>query len=294
MYITKSFFVFDFVKEDNYLVFVLFVIVKQTPTYENNCRELIKIVNDFLSQPINNNERITENLVNGNFFYFYLRNKSFHFLFLKGIIPILDTMLTFKKNDISNQSTTALHDEHWSETSLTGLNILLMLLGHSNKSFCSQASIRIHSLLNCRPLNGREEAAYLLSSVNNIFLSISNNENSEHLTYLLSLMKIIIDKSYDLLEINESNPNISLNKKTLDELHQYILSIKREDWQMFIQQITEPYADHYQSMSIRPFQMNMKIWWNNCQEMMNIAIHKRNRQIGVEKQKFQVKIKQKY
>jgi hypothetical protein len=220
----------------------------------------------------NINERISENLI-------------------KGIIPILDTMLIFKLTNDKNQlSTTSAvsHDEHWSETSLTGLSILLMILAHSNVSFCGQASIRIHSLLNCRPINGREEAAYLLLSVNNIYLSIPNNEDSEHSTYLLSLMKIILDKSYDLLQINTIIPDIPLNNLTLDELRQCISSIKQEDWQMFIQQITEPYADHYRSMSVRPFQMNMKIWWNHCHEMLNIAIHKRNRQIAVEKEKFQV------
>jgi hypothetical protein len=101
-------------------------------------------------------------------------------------------------------------------------------------------------------------------------------------------MKIILDKSYDLLQINTIIPDIPLNNLTLDELRQCISSIKQEDWQMFIQQITEPYADHYRSMSVRPFQMNMKIWWNHCHEMLNIAIHKRNRQIAVEKEKFQV------
>jgi hypothetical protein len=197
-------------------------------------------------------------------------------------------MLIFKKRDLSNQSTS--HDEHWPEISSAGFNILLNLLGHPDASFRSQASIRIHSLLNCRPLNGREEAAYLLSNVNKIFLSIFNHEDFEHDTYLLSLMKVILDKSYDLLEMNVSVGNITLSKSTLDDFGQYISSIKREDWEMFIQQITEPYADHYRSMSVRPFQMNMQIWWNNCHEMMTIAIHKRNRQIGIEKTKFQVKI----
>jgi hypothetical protein len=92
--------------------------------------------------------------------------------------------------------------------------------------------------------------------------------------------------------MNVSMPNIPLCRETLttlDDLRQCISSIDREDWQMFIQQMTEPYADHYCSMSVRPFQMNMKLWWNNCQEMMNIGIHKRNRQIGIEKLKFQVK-----
>jgi hypothetical protein len=253
---------------------------KQTPTYENNCRELIKLVNDFLSQSTENHDRISENLVHGKF---YFTKKSFCYFLLKGIIPILDTMLILRKTSTDNQPTS--HDEHWSETSLTGLNILLTLLAHPNILFCGQAYIRIQTLLNCRPLNGREEAAYLLSSINKIFVPISPSENPDHYTYLLQLMKIIIEKSYDLLQIS----NVQLRSTTLEDFRQYISSTNSEEWQMFIQKITEPYADHYQSMSVRPFHMNMKIWWNNCHEMMNIAIHKRNRQIGIEKLKFQVK-----
>ena len=34
--------------------------------------------------------------------------------------------------------------------------------------------------------------------------------------------------------------------------------------------------------------MNMKLWWNNCHEMMTIGMHKRNEQIRIEQQNFQV------
>ncbi|CAF3337453.1 unnamed protein product [Rotaria socialis] len=106
-------------------------------------------------------------------------------------------MLIFEENGTCDQpvSTLVSHDEHWAETSLTGLNILLNLLSHSNVLFCGPASVRIHSLLDSRPLNSREEAACFLS--------------------------------------------------------------------------------------------NMKIYWNNCDEMMMPGIHKRNRQIGEKKLKFQ-------
>ncbi|CAF4059202.1 unnamed protein product, partial [Rotaria magnacalcarata] len=246
---------------------------EQTPAFEINCHELMKLIYDFLSQSSDNSERITENIVN-------------------GIIPILDTMLLFQNGRMDSESISVSRssDGYWSETYLTGLHILLIFLTHSNASFCRQASIRIHSLLNCRPLNGREEAAYLLSNVNNILSTISNIEDSEHYTYLLSLMKIIMDKSLNLLQIDSFLSNIpGCQRKftTLDDLHQCISSTNHEDWQKFIQNITEPYADHYQSMSVKPFQMNMKIWWNQCHEMMNIGIQKRNRQIEVEKFKFQ-------
>ena len=195
-------------------------------------------------------------------------------------------MLIFKKRDLSSQS--ASHDVHGPEVSAAGLNILLILLGHPDASFRSQASIRIHSLLNCRPITSREEAAYLLSNVNRIYLSILSSEENEHDTYVLSLMRVVLEKCFDLLQMNTLTGNVSLSKSNLDELGQYLLLTKREDWHMFIQQATEPYADHYRSMSVRPFQMNMQIWWNNCHETMTMALHKRNRQIGVEKTKFQV------
>jgi hypothetical protein len=211
----------------------------------------------------------------------------------KGIIQILDTMLIFEENGTGDQTVSTLisHDEHWTETSLTGLNILLTLLAHSNVLFCGQASVRIHSLLHSRPLNGREEAAYLLSNVNKIFSSISQNEDCEHFVYLLPIMKTIIDKSYEILQMNVQIPNVPLHKATstaLDDFRQYSSSSNSQEWQTFIQRHIEPLAEHYRSMSIKPFHMNMKIWWNNCHEMMMIGIHKRNRQIGEEKLKFQV------
>ncbi|CAF0830697.1 unnamed protein product [Rotaria sp. Silwood1] len=249
---------------------------KTTSIYENNCRELIKIVDDFLSQTTNVNDRITENFIN-------------------GILPILDTMLICEENGTGDQSESTLvsHDEHWTETSLTGLNILLNLLAHSNISYCGPASVRIHSLLHSRPLNGREEAAYLLSNVSKIFSSISEDEDGEHFGYLIPIMKTIIDKSYEILQMNVQIPNVPLRKATstaLDDFRQYCSSSDSQEWQMFIQRHVEPLAEHYRSMSIKPFHMNMTLWWNNCHEMMMIGIHKRNRQIGEEKLKFQAHI----
>lgn len=263
----------------------LYVLVKQSPAYENNCRELIKLVHDFLSQSSDNSERITENLVNG---ISHCSNHSFDLFLFSGILPILDTLLIFKKHDSTSQTSSS-HD-HWSETSLMGLNILLALLADSSISHCSQASIRIHSLLTCRMLNGREEAAYLFSRVARIYLSSSNPEASERDAHLLPLMKIILDKSSEFYVDETSMTDLFAHNGSIGEFCQYVTSMKRDDWRTFVEQITEPYADHYRSMSIRPLQMNMEIWWNDCHEKMSSAVHQRNRQIGEEKLKFQVRI----
>jgi len=49
-----------------------------------------------------------------------------------------------------------------------------------------------------------------------------------------------------------------------------------------------PLKEQYLAMTINPCQMNMKIWWNNCYEILMISIHKRNRIMGESKIKFEV------
>lgn len=179
-------------------------------------------------------------------------------------------------------------DDRWTETSLTGLNILLILLGHSNIHYSSQASIRILTLLNARSFIGREEAAYVLSTVNQIFSSFAREKSSDYQVYLFPLMKLILDKSSAYLPIHGTIGEEFMSKSTYEELCEESSLMKDNRWQLFIDEITQPYAEHYQLMSIRPFKMNMGIWWNSCQEMLNQGILRRNRDIEIEKIRFQV------
>ncbi|CAF1331676.1 unnamed protein product, partial [Didymodactylos carnosus] len=230
-----------------------------TPLQDANCRELIKLVEDFLTEDNHLELRISDNLVN-------------------------DALLVFEEN-VDYQAPI---NEQWTEISLTGLNLLLILLENDNVSHCADASVRIHSLLHSRPLNGKEEASYLITCVNRI-MSIKS-ENQEHYPYLIPIMKTLVDKSYYLLQMNVQIPNIPLHKAAPSFLEDFKSYCQTAEWCTFIQKQCQPLSEHYKSMSIKPFKMNMKIWWNNTYEMMMIGIHKRNRQIGEEKLRFQSQI----
>ncbi|CAF3744154.1 unnamed protein product [Rotaria socialis] len=109
-------------------------------------------------------------------------------------------MLIFEENGTCDQpvSTLVSHDEHWAETSLTGLNILLNLLSHSNVLFCGPASVRIHSLLDSRPLNSREEAACFLSNLVKFYLLFSQLNNRLNLILkTLPNLVLVIRKDFD-------------------------------------------------------------------------------------------------
>ena len=202
-------------------------------------------------------------------------------------MPIFENM--HQQNDLTRKIIST--DDQYSETTLTGLNIFLMILSHSNVNFCSHASIRIRSLLDYRPIQRREEAAYLLSTINRILSSISSKDDFDRHTSLLNMLNYIIDQSFDLLQINQKLPSIDHDsyRKILDTFQELVTTSLNCSWNEFIRDLTEPYAEHYRSMTIRPFHMNMKIWQNECHEMMTIGVHRRNRKIELEKKKFQVR-----
>ncbi|CAF3685354.1 unnamed protein product [Rotaria socialis] len=137
---------------------------KTTTDYDSSCRELIK-VDDFLSRTTDINDRVKE-------------------IFVNGILPISDTMLIFEENGTRDQPvlTLASRDEHWTETSLTGLNILLNLLSYFNVLFCGPGW-----------------------------------EGSDLVGFSLPVMNTIIDKSYEIIPLCRATSIVLDDLEGVDE-----------------------------------------------------------------------------
>ncbi|CAF3433444.1 unnamed protein product [Rotaria socialis] len=137
---------------------------KTTTDYDSSCRELIK-VDDFLSRTTDINDRVKE-------------------IFVNGILPISDTMLIFEENGTRDQPvlTLASRDEHWTETSLTGLNILLNLLSYFNVLFCGPGW-----------------------------------EGSDLVGFSLPIMNTIIDKSYEIIPLCRATSIVLDDLEGVDE-----------------------------------------------------------------------------
>jgi hypothetical protein len=101
-------------------------------------------------------------------------------------------------------------------------------------------------------------------------------------------MKCLIEKCYNLLQMNVQVPNIpfsNISPTFFDDFKDYC---KTDEWQIFIQKQVAPFREQYLAMTVNPCQMNMKIWWNTCYETLMISIHKRNRILGESKIKFEL------
>ncbi|CAF3806816.1 unnamed protein product [Rotaria magnacalcarata] len=122
------------------------------------------------------------------------------------------------------------------ETSLTDLNIRLNLLSHSNALFCGPASVPIHSLLDSRSLNGREEAAYLLSNVDRIFLNIpqdaSHHESTLETDYVSAHLNQWIDLIFGYKQAGQA---------AVDALNVFMYCMIQNFGQIPSQLLTEPH-----------------------------------------------------
>ncbi|CAF1591140.1 unnamed protein product, partial [Didymodactylos carnosus] len=159
---------------------------------------------------------------------------------------------------------------------------------YDNILHCSNASASIYRLLQNHSLNGKEEASYLIMCVNRIMLI--RGENQEYYSYLILLMKTLIDKSYYLLQMNVQILNVPQQKLTPAFIEDFKLYCQTTEWCIFIEKQCQPSSEDYKSKNIKPFKKNMQKWWDDTYKMMKTGIDKRTKQIEEEKLRFQSQI----
>ncbi|CAF0785781.1 unnamed protein product [Brachionus calyciflorus] len=271
-----------------------------------NSREMIKLVDYFVSQNIST---ISEKLVSSTitlldqmraFDYKTQSNTSV----LSSPIQTQSTIRNSSFNDsksnldtskTSSQSATMfssvlgsygiVHDEY-AETNYLGMNILVNVLASQNIEICAQASAKINTILHSRNSLNTEEACYLIASVERVMNESLNENDEQHYAFLIPIMKCLIEKCYNLIQMNVQVPNIphNITPSFYDDFKEYC---KTDEWRIFIRNQVQPLKDQYMAMTINPCQMNMEIVWNQCHESTMISIHKRNRLLGECKIKFE-------
>ena len=183
-----------------------------------------------------------------------------------------------------------IHDEI-SEINYLTINILINLINFENLDTCAQICAKLNTILHGRVINSCEEASYLIGSIDSIINDFLNNCGKQYENYyafLIPIMKCIVDKSYSLLQMNFQIPNIPLTSITPTFYEDFREYCKSDEWRIFIDKQITPLKEQHLAMTINPCRMNMKIWWNTCNDLLMVSIHKRNRVLGESKIKFEV------
>ncbi|KAK3582874.1 hypothetical protein CHS0354_012486 [Potamilus streckersoni] len=196
--------------------------------------------------------------------------------FLEDVMSLLDTLAVWDVN-LGTQ---------WQEMIQLGLSILLAFAQHPHIEMCSLATARLHMLIQTKLISSSAEAAFLIGNLNDV-ISKAIDENTDNYSFLIPVMKALIDKAFDLMNLDLNLPNLpstSLSPTFFDDFKVYCRS---KEWRTFLEVYVTPQKEHFVDSAFQDSLTTTQEFWKNCHEEMMVNLHKKNRERGESKLKFQ-------
>ncbi|XP_052812655.1 neurobeachin-like protein 1 isoform X3 [Mya arenaria] len=229
-------------------------------SYMENSIQLMKLVQHFLQQNINTEHVCSEGL-------------------LEDVVTLLDTLAVW---DVQSGA-------GWSDMVHLGLGIIVAFTKLPSLDLCASATARLHTLVQTKLISSSAEAAFLIGHLNAVIVK-AVDAGTDHYSFLAPVMKALIDKSYQLfnLDLNlPSLPSTNLSPTFFDDFKTYC---KTEEWMRFIEDFVEPQKQHFTETVFLEMIQEMADFWSDCNSEMNMNLHKLNRERGESKLRFQDQI----
>ncbi|KAH9489603.1 Neurobeachin-like protein 1 [Bulinus truncatus] len=167
----------------------------------------------------------------------------------------------------------------WTDMVHRGFSILL--------AFSKQPNLEPNILAGC---SFGDTWSRLSGSLRPTFPSVdqysSIHKNSDNYTFLMNVLRALVEKGQELLTINIHLPHLpktSKNPSFFDDFKTYVYS---EEWQRFIASYVGPQMTHFIESNFEQDLASMATFWSDCHEQMMMNHHKHNREIGESRLKF--------
>ncbi|XP_019379037.1 PREDICTED: neurobeachin-like protein 1 isoform X2 [Gavialis gangeticus] len=226
-------------------------------THAENGFRLLLIVQDFLQ---------AEGLVNSNLWTEKL---------LEELVTLMDDLSIWYPNGPESV-----------KLSQVQVQLLLGFIGQDNLQVCAMAAAKLNTLLQTKVIESQTEACYLLGKLEGI-LSRSIKEKTETYSFLIPLVRTLVSKIYQLLFMNlhlPSLPSANGSPSFFEDFQEYCSS---SEWQIYIDKYIIPYMKQYEDNTFREGHEHMALYWKDCYEALMVNMHKRDRERGESKLKFQ-------
>uniref|UniRef100_A0A8C9EXG9 Neurobeachin like 1 n=1 Tax=Pavo cristatus TaxID=9049 RepID=A0A8C9EXG9_PAVCR len=230
---------------------------KALPTHAENAFRLLLIVQDFLQ---------AEGLVNSNLWTEKL---------LEELVTLMDSLSVWYS---------AGPEATW--FSQVQVQLLLGFIAQDNLQVCAMAAAKLNTLLQTKVIESQPEACYLLGKLEGI-LSRSIEEKTETYSFLIPLVRTLVSKIYELLFMNlhlPSLPSTNGSPSFFEDFQEYCRS---DEWKVYIDKYIIPNMKQYEENSFRHGHEQMALYWKDCYEAFMVNMHKRDRERGESKLKFQ-------
>uniref|UniRef100_A0A5F8H4S1 Neurobeachin like 1 n=1 Tax=Monodelphis domestica TaxID=13616 RepID=A0A5F8H4S1_MONDO len=120
-----------------------------------------------------------------------------------------------------------------------------------------------------------------------LFTYQSIKEQTETYSFLIPLFRTLVSKIYELLFMNlhlPSLPTANGSPSFFEDFQEYCNS---NEWKIYIEKYIMPYMKQYEVQTFGDDCESMALYWKDCYEALMVNMHKRDREGGESKLKFQ-------
>ncbi|XP_063708929.1 neurobeachin-like protein 1 [Culicoides brevitarsis] len=184
---------------------------------------------------------------------------------LDGIISILDSLMIF------NRSFT----DEWAEMIMICLGLLLKLTTSPNPDIVAMSTAKLHAVLQSRQDQSIKECGFVIFTLNHGISSAIELGNSESYSFLMPVMKAMLEKTKDLFDLNSLTPDLpDINSGPVFFQNFQTYATSRQ-WKMFIDKKIKPLNLTYEMDIKENVSEPLNIFWAECFETCKEISNKR-------------------
>ncbi|XP_075464697.1 neurobeachin-like protein 1 isoform X2 [Ascaphus truei] len=230
---------------------------KSLPVHAENANRLLHILQDFLR---------AEGLVNSRLWTEKL---------LEEVVTLMDSLSVWYSAG-----------PEWETLTQVEFHLLLGFIAQDNLQICAMATAKMNTLLQTKVIENQEEACYLLGKLEGI-LSKSIREKTETYTFLIPIVRTLVSKIYNLLYMNLHLPALPITNGSPSFFEDFQEYCNFDEWRIYIDKYIIPYMKQYEVTTFSRGHEQMALYWKDCYEALMVNMHKRERERGESKLKFQ-------
>ncbi|CAM9697469.1 unnamed protein product [Lampetra planeri] len=208
---------------------------------------------------------------------------------MEGLVTLLDT-LSARQASLGTPL-------DLSETTHISQRLLLGFIAHSDTQVCATAAAKLHTLLQTRPLSGREEAGYLLGRLDDALSRSAPEHGARHRaafdthppvdSFVVPMLHALLERCHKLLALAEHLPGLPAPNGSPTCLDDFQVYCRSTEWRLFVDIVVLPLMNQFEMERFAKGHDRMSCFWNSCFDALMGSSCRRDRLRNESQRKFQ-------
>ncbi|KAM6945740.1 LOW QUALITY PROTEIN: neurobeachin-like protein 1 [Aplochiton taeniatus] len=184
----------------------------------------------------------------------------------------------------------------WHQLSQVGLRLLLGFMAQEDPQVRALATAKLNGILQTKPVESQDEACYLLGKVEGILRRSvpgggegggGGGAADETYSFLVPLLRTLLYKVHKLLYMELHLPSLPDTNGSPSFFEDFQLYCGSPEWRVYLDKYIIPYMKQYEMETFSQGHEVMALYWKECYEAFMVSLHKRERERGESKIRFQ-------